>query len=196
MPTIRSKTSPNKTKRPNGRRDVQGGLIHWTATKARVSAMDIARYFANAAAQVSAHCVVDRNGDRVRCVPLGYAAWHAGRSRYDFNRDGEITADEHRVNTRTVGWELCHYPGEDWPDAQIRALAKEIRRTRRLCPEFKLRLMTDHEAVSLSGKWDVDKTFPAARLFWYVIHPRKAVPKNVYDALPKWARKQVDEIKR
>jgi len=196
MPTVKTKTSPNKTKRPNGRGDVWGGLIHWTATKAGVSAMNIATYFSRESSGVSAHTVIDRNGDRVRCVPLGYAAWHAGKSRYDFNRDGEITADERRVNTHTVGWELCHYPGEPWPDAQIRALAKEIRRTDRLCPKFRLRDITDHEAVSLSGKWDVDKSFPAARLFWYVIHPRTAVPKDCYAQLPRWARKQVDEIKR
>jgi len=129
-------------------------------------------------------------------VALKNAAWHAGTARYDFNDDHTISDEERRVNTHTVGWELCHVPGQNWPDIQIRALAREVRRADRECPNLKLRNLTDHEAVSLTGKWDVDGSFPAGKMFWYILHPYTDPPANIYGALPDWAQRQVDEIKK
>jgi N-acetylmuramoyl-L-alanine amidase len=192
-------SSPNWSPRANSCASVWGAVIHWTATGKDVSAEDVARYFKNPASAVSAHDVIDRDGTVVQCVDLAHAAWHAGRCRrYDWDRDGVLEDWEQYANAVTVGFELCHLgPSEKrWPDAQIKALAGRIRRVDRLCPNFKLRNVTDHQWLNLNGKVDVNADFPAAKLFWWLLHPRTAPPRNVYAALPAWARKQVDEIKR
>lgn len=188
-------SSPNKSSRTKGINGVVGGVVHWTASYA--GPLAIANYFKNPYVDVSAHAVIGRDGLIVRCVHPKFKAWHAGKSKYDFNRDGKFAQWEYNLNDVTVGWELCHMPGQNWPDMQIRALAKEIRYANRVCPNFKYAYMVDHEAISLSGKWDVDSSFPAAKMFWYVLHgPNSEAPKNVYEQLPKWAQRQTNIIKK
>ena len=193
-------SSPNWSPRPNSLRSVWGAVIHWTATGKGVSAEDVAHYFQNRSAEVSAHDVIDRDGTVVQCVPIEKAAWHAGQCRrYDWDRDGKLEDWEQYANSVTVGFELCHLgAGEHlWPNAQIKALAARIRRVNTLCPNFDYRNVTDHQWLNLNGKVDVNGDFPAARLFWYILHPTKAPPaNNIYHALPEWARHQVDEIRR
>jgi N-acetylmuramoyl-L-alanine amidase len=188
--------SPNWSNRPNGVRDVRGVILHHTATSGK-SAVSVANYFANPSAGVSAHFVIGEDGYTIQCVALGRAAWHAGTARYDFNRDGKIGADERAVNTHTIGIELCNKGDgkDDFPDAQVKACAEVIRYCDRKCPNLRLRNVTDHEAVNLRGKIDLRPNFPAAKLFWYIIHPPKP-PSRIYAALPKWAQRQIDEIKR
>lgn len=198
--TTKTITSPNWSPRPNGRASVWGAVIHWTATGKGVSAEDVARYFQNRSAQVSAHDVIDRDGTVVQCVPLEHAAWHAGQCRrYDWDRDGVLENWEQYANSVTVGFELCHLgPGEEvWPDRQIKSLATRIRRVDALCPNFKLRNVTDHQWLNLNGKVDVNEDFPAAKMFWWILHPRSDLPSgSVYDKLPQWAREQVNQIKK
>lgn len=196
---IKQMPSPNWSPRPMGLRSVWGAVIHWTATGKGVSAEDVARYFQNPANEVSAHDVIDRDGTVVHCVDFDKAAWHAGQcKRYDWDRDGVLEDWERYANSVTVGFELCHLgPSEHvWPDAQIRALARRIRRVDQLCPNFKLRNITDHQWLNLNGKVDVNEDFPAAKLFWWILYPRTDPPGDVYAQLPKWARVQVDQIKR
>lgn len=193
-------SSPNSSPRPHGLESVWGAVIHWTATGKGVSAEAVARYFANPATDVASHDVIDRDGTVVHCVPYVRAAWHAGRCRrYDWDRDGTLEEWEAYANSVTVGFELCHLgPSEEtWPNAQIRSLATLIRRVDARCPNFKLRNVTDHEWLNLNGKIDVDAAFPAARLFWWILHPRTPVPEDgAYRHLPEWAQKQVDEIRK
>jgi N-acetylmuramoyl-L-alanine amidase len=190
--------SPNSSSRPYGINDVVGVIIHHTASQGWTGRA-IAEFFARPSAQVSAHFVIGERGDIYQCVPLARAAWHAGHARYDFNKDGSIGANEHAVNSRTVGIELCNRGDgrDDYPDAQVKAAAKVIRYCDQKCPHLRLRNVTDHEAVSTSGKIDVTANFPAAKLFWWILHPYRRVPKDgAYNHLPRWAQKQVDEIKR
>lgn len=188
--------SPNYTPRAHGLADIWGVIIHWTATAKIVSAVNVANYFKNPASKVSAHCVIDRDGTVVRCVDRKNAAWHAGTARYDFNRDHEISEEERHVNSHTIGYELCHLgPTEKyWPEKQIQSLAACIRRDNVACPNLKLRNITDHQAVSLSGKIDVNKDFPADLLFWYILHPGQEPFPSIYSRLPEWAKRQVTEI--
>lgn len=189
--------SPNWSPRPNGIADVRGVILHHTASGGD-TARAIAEFFARPSAKVSAHFVIGERGDVYQCVALGRAAWHAGTARYDFNDDGRISSDERAVNTHTIGIELCNRGDgrDDFPEAQVKACARVIRFCDERCPNLKLRNVTDHEAVNLRGKVDLQPNFPAAKLFWYILHPRKAPPAHLYAALPSWAQKQVDEIRR
>jgi N-acetylmuramoyl-L-alanine amidase len=192
------KTSPNWSSRPNGINSVWTVILHHTATGGDTGAA-VAAYFATRASQVSAHVVIDEDGEVWHCVPIEKAAWHAGQCRrVDWDRDGKLEDWEQYVNSISIGIEFCNRGGHDsYPDAQIKSAANLIRRWDLRCPNLKLRNITDHQAVNLNGKIDVTSTFPAAKLFWWILHPRSPLPSgSVYDALPKWAQHQVDEIKK
>jgi len=142
--------------------------------------------------------VVGKPGDIVLNVPLNKAAWHAGLARIDFNGDGDFNdSGEMYVNSSTWGIEVVGSYGGPWPNRQMYSVAYLIRRADRKCKNFGLRNITDHAAVNLNGKVDVSSTFPAAKLFWWILHPRSPLPSgSIYAKLPEWAQRQVDEIKR
>lgn len=190
--------SPNCSSRPNGVRDIYGVVLHHTAS-AGGSGLAVAKMFAKSSSQVSAHKVVDKDASTYTCVPIAKAAWHAGKCRrYDWDRDGKLEDWESSVNTHTLGIEIVNKgDGKDpFPDKQIKKVASIIRAWDRQCPNLKLRDITDHEAVSLSGKVDLQANFPAALFFWYILHPRKAPPSNILAHLPGWAQARVREIKK
>jgi N-acetyl-anhydromuramyl-L-alanine amidase AmpD len=171
--------SPNVSARPHGIESVTGVILHWTATPHKTG-LAVANYFAKDSTDLSAHDVVDANGYDYRCVPYHLAAWHA--------------KDQ---NPTTNGIEIVNrgFPHEDWPDGQIWAVAMIIRRMDRECPNLKLRAVTDHQHVSADGKVDLDRQFPAAKLFWWIIHPQdENPPRMCYDHLPEWARQNCREI--
>ena len=200
--TIRS---PNWNPRPNGLRDVYGVILHHTAT-ADGTAIGVAKYFANPAIDVAAHVVIDDNASTVdkiivvHCVAPEKAAWQAGMCRrYDWDRDGKLEDWEAHVNTHTLGIELVNKgDGRDsFSNAQIKACATIIRRWERICPNLKLRNVTDHQTVNLNGKIDMRPNFPAAKLFWWILHPNTPLPDDgAYSHLPEWAKHQVNEIVR
>lgn len=197
--TIRS---PNWTARPRGLADVYGVIIHHTATSEK-SPIAVAQFFANRASKVSAHYVIGMNQAGtdaivVKCVDIERAAWHAGRSRQDFNDDGRFTASEYEVNRHTIGIEFCNKGDgiDTYHPKMIKAGAIMIRRAMKVCGNMHLDEITDHQAVNLLGKIDVRRNFPAARLFWYILNPHNSYPPNAYDLLPQWAKRQINEIKR
>lgn len=187
--------SPYCSNRADGLRSVRSVIIHWTATGANVGAEAVARYFAGPG-HVSAHDVIGRDGEVWHCVPYSKAAWHAGHSRYDYNRDGDyLDWGEMGLNATSVGLEFCGTLGTGFTDRQIYSGARLIRRIDRRCPNFRLRDVTDHEKISLEGKVDVDRSFPAARLFWWVVHPYRPLPGgDIYAKLPEWAKQNCREI--
>jgi N-acetylmuramoyl-L-alanine amidase len=193
-----TKSSPNWSSRPDGLSSVRAVILHHTATHGD-SGQAVANFFAHRSAQVSAHWVIDEDGEVWHCVPIARAAWHAGECRrVDWDRDGKLEDWERYVNSLSIGIEFCNTgrTSDNYPDAQIHSAATLIRRADAKCPNLNLRNITDHAAVNLNGKVDVSATFPAARLFWYILHPRKAPPANIYAALPGWAQHQVDQIKK
>ena len=71
-------------------------VIHYTAT---LSLDDAVRWFRNPEAKVSAHIVIDRDGQAVQLVPFDRQAWHAGKSRWE-ERDN--------LNTCSIGIEFVN----------------------------------------------------------------------------------------
>lgn len=191
-------SSPNWTPRPRGINDVFGLVLHHTVSPGS-SAIAVAKMFQSPSFGASAHDVVGDAGLVVHCVPIHRAAWHAGTCRrYDWDRDGRLEDWEAFANRHTIGIEICNWGNnrDDFPDIQIKTIAALIRRYDARCPNLKLRNITDHQTINLRGKIDMRPNFPAAKLFWYVIHPRTPAPSNVYEKLPAWAKHQVNEIKK
>lgn len=99
-------TRSGRTNGPNG--------IPWTTIN---EAQTTVQWFINPRSQVSAHLVVDGNGNWYYCVPWEYAAWHAGY-----------------LNNRSIGIELCQAtPDIPYTDIQI---ARLVEACRWLCREY------------------------------------------------------------
>lgn len=77
-------------------------VIHYTASG---PASDIAKYFSQPAAKVSAHLVVRRDGTVKQCVPFDVQAWHAGVSRW-VDKSGTVHSG---LNKNSIGIEI-----ENW----------------------------------------------------------------------------------
>lgn len=194
--------SPNWSTRPHGKADVKGVILHHTATRgSRAAAIAVARYFAQRSSRVSATFVVADDGYAIQCVPFYRAAWHAGPARYDWDHDGKIEPwnGETSINTTSIGIEICNRgDGKDnFPDAQVKKVARLIRYADGRCPNLRFKDITDHEAVLPGQKIDMQPNFPAAKMFWWLLHGANSKPpNNVYSKLPRWAQKQCNEIRR
>lgn len=192
--------SPNWSTRPNGLNSVVGVILHHTATPDG-SGVGVANYFAKPSSKVSAHYVVDNNGSAIQCVYLSRAAWHAGPARYDWDHDGRIESGdgETSINSTSIGIEIVNKGDnkDTFPNSQVRKVASLISYANARCPNLRYKDITDHETVLPGYKIDMQPNFPAAKLFWWVINgANKSLPSSPYNALPRWAKKQVDEIKR
>ena len=180
--------SPNHSAR-RGTAPVQLIVLHHTATAPNTGAA-VARYFQNPAAQVSAHEVVDTNGDRYHCVDWSRRAWHAGSGSWRGHTD---------TNSISLGIEIVNRGNrkDPWPDVQLRTVARLIRQMRAKYPTIARENIVDHEMVSSAGKVDLRGDFPAGRLMWMVLHPYASrVSPNPYGRLPRWARRVADRIRK
>jgi len=105
--------SPNHGPRPPGAA-VDILLLHYTG----MAGCDVAlARLCDAAAEVSAHYLIDEDGSVYRLVPEARRAWHAGLACW---------AGEHAVNDRSIGIELVN-PGHEFgyrrfPEPQVVAL--------------------------------------------------------------------------
>ena len=134
---------------------VDMAILHYTGMKTGAEAL--AR-LQDPAARVSAHYLVEENGDVYRLVDEDKRAWHAGVSYWR----GDID-----VNGRSIGIEIVN-PGHEWgyrdfPDAQIAAviaLLKDIRTRHDIPPERVL----GHSDVAPRRKDDPGEKFPWKRL--------------------------------
>ena len=77
-------------------------IIHYTASGPDA---DIARYFSQKAANVSAHLVVRRDGSVTQCVPFNVVAWQAGKSQWT----GKGGIKYSGLNSSAIGIEI-----ENW----------------------------------------------------------------------------------
>lgn len=102
-----------------------------------------------ASLRVSAHFVVQRNGDLVQFVPVQLRAWHAGASRW---------RGRERCNDFSIGVELEGSDDAPFPAAQYEALASLLQELRKALP---LREFAAHSDVSPGRKTD-----PGARFDW------------------------------
>jgi N-acetylmuramoyl-L-alanine amidase len=76
--------------------------MHYTASGADA---DIAQYFSQESANVSAHLVIRRDGSITQCVPFNIVAWHAGKSQWT-GKDGTHYSG---LNNSAIGIEM-----ENW----------------------------------------------------------------------------------
>jgi N-acetylmuramoyl-L-alanine amidase len=105
-------------------------------------------------AKVSAHYLVEENGDVYRLVDEQMRAWHAGVGIWKGERD---------INARSIGIEIVN-PGHEWgyrdfPDAQIAAviaLLKDIRTRHNVHPARVL----GHSDIAPRRKEDPGEKFP------------------------------------
>lgn len=134
---------------------VDMAILHYTGMMTGAEALARLR---DPAARVSAHYLVEENGDVYRLVDEDKRAWHAGVSSW---------RGEAETNGRSIGIEIVN-PGHEWgyrdfPDEQIAAviaLLKDIRTRHNIPPERVL----GHSDVAPRRKDDPGEKFPWKRL--------------------------------
>ncbi len=130
-------------------------ILHYTGMPTGKEALD---RLCSEAAKVSAHYLVEENGDCFKLVVEDNRAWHAGVSAWK----GEFD-----INARSIGIEIVN-PGHEWgyrefPDAQITTLVdllKDIRTRHTISPAMVL----GHSDVAPRRKEDPGEKFPWDRL--------------------------------
>lgn len=148
------KSSPNFDDRP-GDTPIELLVLHYTGMKTGEEA--IAR-LCDPDAKVSAHYVVEENGNVLSLVPEEKRAWHAGISHWR-GRD--------RLNDNSIGVEVVN-PGHEFgyrsfPETQMQAvtaLCSEIVKRRKIAP----RDVVGHSDIAPSRKEDPGELFDWARL--------------------------------
>lgn len=111
--TMRERLSPNHDARPAGQA-VDILLLHYTGMRSAAAALD---RLVDPTARVSAHYLIEEDGETWRLVPEDRRAWHAGVSHWAGATD---------INARAIGIELAN-PGHEFgyrpfPEAQMAAL--------------------------------------------------------------------------
>ena len=131
-----------------------GIIIHWTGGTFESSKS----WILNDDSQVSAHFVIDVNGETIQLVDTNKIAWHAGKSETKYGK---------YCNNYAIGIELAGPPSKlnlkGWDDRQIMQCAS-------LCKELnkfhKLLFITDHSTVSPGRKVDVKKGYGIDKFDW------------------------------
>lgn len=104
---------------------------------------------------VSAHCLVERDGNIIQFVSFADRAWHAGVSEWR----GESTC-----NNFSVGIELEGCDDQSYSDAQYSSLAKLIAALRSKYPGIGADAITGHSDIAPERKTDPGPAFSWAKL--------------------------------
>lgn len=88
--------SPKHNKRARSYGKIQYIVVHYTAIPG-ISSYKMAKRFSTTKRQVSTHFVVDEH-EIWRCVPIEYAAWHCGSTKYKHPK---------ARNDNSIGVDLC-----------------------------------------------------------------------------------------
>lgn len=154
MKLLHSYKSPNFTERRGGHEKPSMIIIHYTDMKTGKEALE---RLCDPASEVSAHYVIEENGDIYQLVDDDKRAWHAGVGEWEGERD---------INSASIGIELVN-PGHshgyrDFPDAQIDAL---IELTKDLILKYNIPVdrILGHSDVSPGRKIDPGELFPWGR---------------------------------
>lgn len=142
-------------------------VLHYTGMKTGASAID---WLANPESKVSAHYIVDEDGQQVHMVREEYRAQHAGLSNWRGITD---------VNSASIGIEIVN-PGHEWgyrpfPEEQMDAVTRlvaEIVQTYNIEP----RNVVGHSDVAPARKEDPGELFDwerLAKLGFAVQRPKK-----------------------
>jgi N-acetylmuramoyl-L-alanine amidase len=152
-PLVRqTRPSPNHDERASAT-DIL--LLHYTGMTSTAEAVD---RLCNPEAKVSAHYVVEEDGNILQLVPEARRAWHAGLSSWEGVTD---------INSRSIGIEIGNpghaYGYPDFPEPQIAAV---IALCRDLVARHRFRSdrVLAHSDVAPLRKWDPGEKFPWERL--------------------------------
>ncbi len=151
----RVEASPNFGERRAGAQ-VDMLVLHYTGCPSAESAL---LWMCSVDSQVSAHYLVDEDGEIIQLVDEAMRAWHAGAACW---------AGETDVNSRSIGIEIQNpgylaCPLQPYPDAQIEAvlaLCRDIMVRHGISP---LRVV-GHSDVAPARKTDPGEHFPWGRL--------------------------------
>jgi AmpD protein len=104
---------------------------------------------------VSAHCLVERDGNILQFVSFLDRAWHAGVSQW---------RGESACNDFSVGIELEGCDEDPYTEAQYRSLARLIRALRSAYPYIDADAITGHSDIAPGRKTDPGPAFDWSRL--------------------------------
>jgi len=114
--------------------------------------------------QVSAHFVVDRDGDISQFVATDHRAWHAGISTWQ-GRDG--------CNDFAIGIEMIGDEMNSFTAAQYCETARLCRVLMQRYPAISTERIVGHEDIAPSRKWDPGKQWDWQRFHRSLSHIRK-----------------------
>lgn len=108
---------------------------------------------------VSAHCLVERDGNIVQFVSFRDRAWHAGESQW---------RGEAACNNFSVGIELEGCDDLAYTEEQYASLARLVRALRLAFPQIEADAITGHSDIAPKRKTDPGPAFDWARLESYL----------------------------
>jgi AmpD protein len=108
---------------------------------------------------VSAHCLVERDGNILQFVSFADRAWHAGESQW---------CGETACNNFSVGIELEGCDDEAYTGAQYLGLAALVRALRSRYPQIEDDAITGHSDIAPGRKTDPGPAFDWDRLKGYL----------------------------
>ena len=145
---IAQRPSPNFGERKEGARPSMI-LIHYTGMETAEAAFS---RLCDPASEVSAHYMIERNGQITQMVDEDKRAWHAGVSLWQGETD---------INSCSIGIELENkgheFGYEDFPPAQIKAL---IALCHDIMTRHEIKWILGHEDVAPGRKQDPGEKFP------------------------------------
>lgn len=119
-------------------------------------------YFAGIAdLRVSAHLLIQRNGECVQFVPFARRAWHAGRSCW---YDSQHNSERRALNDFTIGIELEGDEISAYRDIQYRRLAQVLKGLFVAYPAITPARITGHAHIAPLRKSDPGPAFDWAYL--------------------------------
>ncbi len=143
--------SPNHNERPA--EPVSLLVLHYTGMKSGQEALE---WMCNPASEVSAHYMVEENGEIVQMVEEDRRAWHAGVSHWA-GRDG--------LNDISIGIEIVNKGHEHgytpFPDVQMQAV-KQLAHDIMFRHELRAKDVVAHSDIAPTRKEDPGELFPWA----------------------------------
>jgi len=109
--------------------------------------------------QVSAHCLIERDGKLLQFVSFLDRAWHAGESEW---------CGESVCNNFSIGIELEGCDDQAYADAQYSSLAKLIASLRVNYPQIETDSVTGHSDIAPGRKTDPGPAFDWPKLKEYL----------------------------
>jgi len=181
MDTLK-RPSPNVNDRPAGTA-IDMVILHYTGMKTGAAALD---WLCDPDARVSAHYLVEEDGNTWQMVEDSQRAWHAGLSHWSGAKD---------INDRSIGIEIVN-PGHEFgyrafPDAQMRAvetLLAQIIERHQISPAR----VVGHSDIAPTRKQDPGELFKWKGLADKGLAVWPETPGNAID--PADARRYLSEI--